>query len=212
MRPAATKVLRGAAFAAGTFVVLYGAADLASRAAHVAGPIPTGEIFSPTLVGDPQTLDYIATTTPVSPSRLVIPSIGVDATVETVGINAAGAMGTPKKFMDAGWYAPGPKPGEAGSAVIDGHVNNALTTAGVFAHLSSLQTGDLILVSDASNRTLAYRVQETALYGPTSAPLDRIFATSGPSTLVLITCEGDWVPSEKSFDKRLVVYAGLVGQ
>src|SRR6185437_12791823 len=48
------------------------------------------------------------------PVRVRIPRIGVDAPIETVGLEANGTMGTPQSFSDVGWYGYGPTPGQAG--------------------------------------------------------------------------------------------------
>jgi LPXTG-site transpeptidase (sortase) family protein len=141
------------------------------------------------------------------PARLKVPSLGIDAKVEEVGKKADQSMGTPADFMDVGWWSEGSKPGEAGNAVFDGHVNNALTKAGVFEHLAQVHKGDYITVSDSEGRTLVYEVSEVTLYDTDQAPLQKIFAKTGPSQLVLITCDGEWVQDEHSFNKRLVVVA-----
>ncbi len=60
------------------------------------------------------------------PRRLRIPSLTIDAFVRHVGINEKGNMATPGNFTDTGWYKYGTVPGFVGSAVIDGHVDNAL--------------------------------------------------------------------------------------
>src|SRR5689334_11255756 len=69
------------------------------------------------------------------PDRIIIPKIGVNAKVEQVGITFKGNMSTPKSFFDVGWYKYGTIPGNLGSAVIDGHVDNGFEMAGVFAGL-----------------------------------------------------------------------------
>ena len=58
-------------------------------------------------------------------------------------------MGTPSTFYTVAWYSAGPKPGEPGNTVIDGHVNNALGLSGVFEHLGDVQIGDTIEVAGA---------------------------------------------------------------
>ena len=119
-------------------------------------------------------------------------------------------MATPHDFSSVGWYSLGVHPGGAGNAVMAGHVNNALTKAGVFEHLSDMHVGDTVRIADAQGKTLTYVVTETASYATTDAPVADIFATGGPSQLVLITCDGDWDGAAHSFTKRFVVYARLV--
>lgn len=169
---------------------------------------PTNEGFSSPFLN----VTFVATTTPITPARLTIASIGVHANVEQVGKKSDGSMATPSSFQDVAWYKPGSKPGDAGSAVIAGHVNNALTTSGVFEHLLDVKVGDYITVSDTSGKTLVYVVTKTAQYNLDSAPLNDIFTQSGPSQLVLITCDGAWDAAAHSYNKRLVVYAQLTNK
>jgi sortase (surface protein transpeptidase) len=198
----------------GLFVVLYGAADIWSRLQNLSVGLPARLAFVPaiTLI-HPGSSPVLATSTPVvdslTPARLLIPSLGVDAPVEQVGKKADGSMGTPQKFGEVAWYALGPYPGQPGSAVIAGHVNNALTTAGVFEHLSQIPLGATITVLDASGRSIKFIVVTRTEYPTAEAPLQEIFSTQGPSQLVLITCAGDWIADAHSFNERLVVVASL---
>ncbi len=201
--------VRLAALCVGAVCVVIGAADLTTRLAHlVAGSDASALAFAPAIALDDQAgLGTAATSSPLIPARLKIPAIGVNAPVEQVGVKDDGTMGTPQKFGDVAWYSLGAKPGSAGSVVFAGHVDNALTTAGIFEHLAMLKPGDYVSVEDASGKTLVYRVVSSTSYPANQAPLDKIFATSGPAQLVLITCTGDWVTSGKQFDQRLVVVA-----
>jgi LPXTG-site transpeptidase (sortase) family protein len=201
--------LRLALCAAGVAVVLVGAADILSRAAKISlGDSALQTAFAPAaILALPGA--GVATTTAIVPVHLKIPSIGVDASVEQVGKKQDGSMATPASFNDVGWYSLGSKPGEAGNAVIAGHVNNALTKAGVFEHLSDVKVGDYVTVSDQSGKTLIYIVTETDQYPADQAPAASVFSPTGPSQLVLITCDGSWDASAHSYDKRFVVYARL---
>src|SRR6185369_4384139 len=59
-----------------------------------------------------------------TPTRLRIETAGVNAPVQRVGVGKSGNMAVPTNYTDVGWYREGVVPGEAGSAVIDGHVDN----------------------------------------------------------------------------------------
>lgn len=191
--------------AIGLFVVLVGAADMASRLSRsLFGENAAFTAFAPAVL-----LLNSTSTMPIVPATLTIGAIGVRAPVEQVGKKADGTMGTPQKFEDVVWYSLGAKPGEAGNAVFAGHVNNALTKSGVFEHLSLLKLGDTFSISDASGRSLNYKVTDIEQYPADAAPAASIFATTGLSRAVLITCDGDWVSTDKTFSKRLVVFAQL---
>lgn len=200
------RYVRLAVIAVGLLCVLVGLADLSARAARALGSDANLIAFGPAAAL--QNRQQVATSTGVLvPARITIPAIGVSAAIEEVGTRADGTMGTPQDFKNVAWYALGAKPGGAGNTVFAGHVNNALTRSGVFENLGKVRVGDYVTVSDALGRSLIYKVSEIALYPADEAPAASIFTTSGPSQLVLITCDGDWVSTERSFDKRLVLFA-----
>ncbi|MDB5225741.1 MAG: class sortase [Candidatus Adlerbacteria bacterium] len=143
------------------------------------------------------------------PERLRIPALGIDAHVKQVGINEAGNMATPGNFTDAGWYKYGTVPGFEGSAVMDGHVDNALALDGVFKHLGDLAPGDEIYVDTASSTPLRFVVVRVESYAAAEVPLDELFNKKGGAYLHLVTCDGAWIKDKKEYDRRLVVYAEL---
>lgn len=209
--------MRIALVAVGVVMILVGAANIISRfAQNSLGGDAAFVAFAPAAaLQNPQLFSQSSSTTTriIIPARLKVPSIGVDAKVQHVGQKSDGSMAAPSAMADAAWYKLGPKPGEHGNAVFAGHVNNALTTAafvaGVFEHLADVKLGDYITVEDAAGKALVYRVSEIDEYKTTDAPTNKIFATGGPSQLVLITCDGEWVAADHSYDKRLVVIARL---
>ena len=151
----------------------------------------------------------VSTSTDYSiPTRLLIPKIHVDAKVLEMGLTTKGNMEAPHNFTDVGWYKYGPKPGEMGSAVIDGHVDNGLSLPAVFIDLKKLTSGDDIYVTEG-DKTLHFVVQNVERYYYKSAPTDIIFNRTDLRRLNLITCDGDWVTLDKTADHRVVVYAVL---
>lgn len=144
------------------------------------------------------------------PVRLKIPAIDVDAKVQSVGLTATGRMGIPSNFTDVAWYKLNPRPGQSGSAVIDGHLDNARDANAVFARLNELKSGDEVFVVDEKNIELKFIVLGSVVYNDISAPLNEIFDKSGSvAKLNLITCDGAWDQEKKNYDKRLVVYTEL---
>lgn len=145
------------------------------------------------------------------PLRLLIPSIQVNALVEPVGVSSDSDLATPAKgpWTDVGWYSNGPMPGEQGSAVIDGHLDRPGGYPAVFWNLRSLAAGDKVSVVDAAGKTYHFHVTAVAFYQPQDAPLQEIFGNNAGSFLNLITCAGDWIPSQHQTTLRLVVYTTL---
>lgn len=161
------------------------------------------------VVGPSFTAEVAAATEPIMPARLTIESLGIDAAVEHVGKNENGNMAVPSSYSSTAWYELGSRPGEEGNAVIAGHRDNSLGLPGVFSRLEAIAPGAAITVADAAGRTLHYVVRKVERYPYSAAPLTTIFATQGRSQLVLITCDGEWDPSARSYKDRLVVYASL---
>ena len=142
-----------------------------------------------------------------APARIVIPSIGVNARVEALGLTASGNMAAPASFGDAGWYRYGPVPGSTGSAVIAGHLDNGLGFDGVFKNLDALQAGDIITVVSRDGTRQTFEVVGKREYPYTAVPDSLLFATSGPPRLVLVTCAGALLYLKRTYDRRLVVFA-----
>jgi len=149
----------------------------------------------------------VAEATSGFPIRLTIPKINVDAAIEPVGVTPQGAMGVPKGPATAAWFDLGPRPGEKGSAVIDGHFGWKNKISAVFDNLSKLRKGDKIYVKDAKGAVTAFVVRAVLIYGE-NADASRIFESSdGGMHLNLITCEGIWDNVRKSYSGRLIVFA-----
>ncbi len=181
----------------------------------VAGVLLAGVVIVRAVWHDPDTeiqlpsniAASVASSSP--PRRLRIPTLGIDAAVQRVGINAKGNMAVPSNFKDVAWYKYGAAPGDEGSAVIDGHVDNGLSLAGVFKNLHNVQVGDEIEITAEDGTVLNFKVRETADYAYNNAVTENVFKAPGKHQLVLITCEGTWIPASKTYDHRLVVFADL---
>ena len=145
-----------------------------------------------------------------APVRLLIPVLGVDANVQHVGVGKSGNMAVPTNYTDAGWYRYGTTPGFLGSAVIDGHVNNGLALPGVFKRLSELKVGDTISVVAASGVQRNFAVSAVEIYDYKQVPLQKLFLQNDKARLNLVTCDGAWIAGEKTYNRRLVVYAELI--
>jgi sortase A len=141
------------------------------------------------------------------PMRLKIPKIGVDAAVQYVGLTSSGVMDVPSNTVDVGWFKFGPYPGEKGSAVIAGHLDEGSGKSGVFTNLSKLKKGDEIYIDYANGTSIAFVVSKSNLYNPGYA-LD-VFSATTSAHLNLITCDGVWDDNKKSYSKRLVVFADI---
>lgn len=141
------------------------------------------------------------------PVRLEIPKIKVDAALDYVGITSHGEMGVPASPAKAAWYDQGPRPGQTGSAVIDGHFGYRNHIPAVFDNLSSLQKGDKLYVKDIKGLTTTFVVSSLRTYDPRADAATVFRSSDTKAHLNLITCEGTWNQAQKSYSNRLVVFA-----
>lgn len=165
--------------------------------------IVAGDIVPPQLTAENVGLEEY-------PARLIIPKINVDAFVQHVGVKENGDMANPTNFTDVGWYREGIVPGYSGSAVMAGHVDNALALDGVFKELPTLEAGDEIYVESRNGERHFFKVEKVEIYDYKKAPTRKIFISDdGLTRLNLITCAGTWLQDERSYSQRVVVYAVL---
>ena len=166
------------------------------------------------------------------PLQLRIPSLGINAPVLAVGIDAKNVMDTPAGsandplWQKVFWYRGGAIPGEPSTATIAGHVDDVLGRPAIFARLKDLRPGNEVAVRDTRtghevafvvSRTVAYTLPQTR----DRAVLEQIYgdgpvlgqgpepSDDGLAHLTLITCTGHWLGKSGTYDQRLVVY--LVG-
>lgn len=140
------------------------------------------------------------------PVRLVIPTIHVDAIIEDVGLTSQGAMAVPAGPADVAWFDLGPRPGENGSAVIAGHEGWKDGVLAVFDNLYQLRIGDKIYIKDAQDATTTFVVSAVQTYDQNADAAKVFNSNDGKAHLNLVTCEGTWNATEKSYSNRLVVF------
>jgi LPXTG-site transpeptidase (sortase) family protein len=186
-------------------VVIVAAAVFVTTMVHALFYAPEDGSAFPSLFASPPVASM-----PSDPTRLIIPSLSINANVQYVGKNAEGNMRAPTNFTDAAWYKDGTIPGKLGSAVIDGHVDNGLGLAGVFKHLGDLKEGDDVYVVTKDGSKLHFVVSKTETYPYTDAPAGEIFTADDKARLNLITCAGTWLRGGQTYNERLVVYTTYV--
>lgn len=148
-------------------------------------------------------------TNPIIPAKIEIPIISVNAKIVPVGITTKGAMMSPKSFKEVGWYKYGAQPGEVGNAYIVGHLDNAFGLSGVFKDVQRLVEGDTIYILDEGGERLHFKVTERKAVSHESRSLSGIVGDTHLPRMVIITCQGTWLPEEKTYSERLVIIAEL---
>jgi sortase (surface protein transpeptidase) len=139
------------------------------------------------------------------PTRLLIPSIKVDAAVESLGLTPSGAVAAPEGPADVAWFNQGPAPDHKGSAVIVGHFGWKDGVEAAFDNLHELHKGDMVYVQDGRGNQSSFIVMGTRSYA-SEADVPEAFTSDAGRHLNLITCGGTWDASKKSYTERLVVF------
>lgn len=143
------------------------------------------------------------------PRRITIPRIGVSARVVGLARAPDGAMETPTDFDDVGWYRPGPEPGEAGAAVMAGHVDSTSGPA-VFYRLGDLRRGDRIRIQRGDGTRVTFWVEGLERRPKAAFPSARVFRRTRIAALRLVTCSGGFDESTGHYLDNTIVYAARV--
>lgn len=147
------------------------------------------------------------------PRLLSIPSLGLaNVPVTEVGWLNGNQLGSPKSTRVAGWFYRSSIPGELGPAIINAHGGDLGT--GIFKTLPQIKMGDDIIIEMGDGRKFTYTVGEIAfkkLGAEANEYMNIAFQVLVPGvpSLTLITCTGNWLPAQNTYDQRLYVRAAL---
>ncbi|MFG3707877.1 class F sortase [Micromonospora sp. NPDC047670] len=146
-----------------------------------------------------------------TPTTISIPRIGVDASIMSLGTNPDGTVQVPplEQAQLAGWYEPGPSPGEVGNAVIVGHVDSAAMGPAVFFSLGALQPGDTITVTREDGQQATFTVESVKAYPKTEFPTEQVYGPSDRPGLRVVTCGGVFDRAAGSYPDNVVVFASM---
>lgn len=128
-----------------------------------------------------------------------------------LGLQQDDTMQVPPGPTPAGWYVLSTSPGQAGAAVIAGHVtyNGA---RGVFFSLGTLAPGATVDVRRQDGVTARFTVYAVQQYAKSKFPTQNVYGSNGIPELRLITCAGDYNRAQHRYADNLVVFARLSGQ
>lgn len=205
-RSSATRsVIAAGALALALLLSACGTTDAASSPSATS---PSSDAFSAGGLQDPSIPEPASDAAP--PTRVQIPAIGVDTTLENLAVDASGRLAAPADFDLAGWYAGGVAPGQVGPAIIAGHVDSP-TAPAVFADIGALASGDEIVVTLADDSALTFVVSGTTQSAKAEFPTDEVYSNVPTPELRLITCGGIFDSSTGHYLDNLIVFAELRG-
>jgi hypothetical protein len=147
---------------------------------------------------------------PGRPVRIAIPAIGVRTRIVRLGLNHDGTLETPDDYQRAGWWSGGPRPGEAGAAVVVGHVDSK-TGPGAFYALRKLRRGDAIRIAGTDGRVQRFVVRRLASFPKSRFPTKLVYGPTRRPTLRLITCSGTFDQSSGHYLDNTIVFARAAG-
>ncbi|MGW0997632.1 class F sortase [Streptomyces sp. NPDC002520] len=148
------------------------------------------------------------------PQRVDIPELGIQAPVVARGLDSRGAVDPPPFDQPGvvGWYRDGVTPGEAGPALLVGHVDTE-TRRAVFYQLSTLKPGETVRVVRSDGKVAEFTIDDVRVL-----PVDHFDAqlaygprVPGRAELRLITCGGTFDRASHSYTANVVVSAYLTG-
>jgi len=143
------------------------------------------------------------------PVSIRIPAIGVSVSLSQLGLNADKSAQVPTKFAEPGWFKLGPTPGQVGSAVILGHVDDKKGPA-VFFKLGTLKAGDTVDVSLANGSVAHFAVKTVETFLKAQFPSQKVYGPHGVRGLQLVTCGGDFDKASGHYLSNIVAFTTLV--
>ena len=152
-------------------------------------------------------LEDIRSRTGPSPTNLAIDGFGIRAPIVAVGADPETTeMDLPPDAMVAAWYAPGPSPGQPGSAVLASHVDFD-GRLGVFFDLRRIEAGARVRIDYDDGSTRWFIVTARRNFAKPDLPVTDLFRRDGEPGLALITCGGQYDEKTRSYSDNVVVYA-----
>ncbi|WP_037854278.1 class F sortase [Streptomyces sp. NRRL S-340] len=148
---------------------------------------------------------------PSPPTRIRIPSIRVDAPLTGLGLTPSGSLDVPPAADKnlAGWYESGTTPGERGTAIVAGHVDNTQGPA-VFYDLGALKKDSVIEVDRRDGGVAVFTVDAIEVYAAKDFPDKKVYGAAERPELRVITCGGGYSRAT-GYQGNVVVFAHLTG-
>jgi hypothetical protein len=168
---------------------------------------PVTEPPAPTPSEPAEAARIVAAPTVADPTSVTIPALGVTAPVDRVALEPDGSMEIPHDIRRVGWYEPGVRPGETGSAVVAGHVDSRSQGRGALWGLKELATGNTVTVGHADGGSTTWQVTSRSSHVKEQLPIPELFTRFGDSQLVLITCGGSFDAARGRYTHNIVVIA-----
>ncbi len=157
-----------------------------------------------------------------SGDRIIISSIGVNASLTYRKVGLDGVMPNPDSPDDivyydfSNWAGKGGAPGQGGNSIFAGHVDSGTKACdngtkpppceAVLWDLNQLKIGDEIDVQ-LSGQTYKYKVTSNQPVNANTGPWDQIVSATAQESITIITCGGDFNRDTHEYSNRQVLTA-----
>ncbi len=183
--------------------------------------VRVSDILTSTATPAVATTTRIPTPTPLPPLgdeayTMVIDKLGIDAPVETFGLDNQQVPEIPTgpdAAQVVAWYNFSAKPGTGSNAVFAGHVT--WYGAAVFYRLTELGLGDEIRLKGADGTELTYKVSNVFRVLSTDPDARALMFGTQQDIMTILTCDGVFTKDPNNhvtggdYDHRLVIRADL---
>lgn len=150
-----------------------------------------------------------------SPYRIIIEKIGVEAPVDTYGLDENAVPEVPTGDDAAqvvAWYNFSARPGTGSNAVFAGHVT--WFGPAVFYSLTSVAPGDIIKLRNDEGTELVYKVTSVFSVDPNDPDSLKVMHGTDKDVITIITCDGAFTDTNDpvfggEYSSRLVVRGEL---
>ena len=139
------------------------------------------------------------------PKALTIASIGVRSTLQPLGLAPDGTAQVPDDPQRAGWFTGGARPGDAGPAVILGHIDSR-TGPAVFYRLHDLRHGATVTVDTTAGKHIDFTVDHVEQVPKNAFPTADVYGPAFGRQLRLITCGGTFDRTKGHYRDNVIVY------
>ncbi len=145
----------------------------------------------------------------VAPVSIEIPSIGVVAPVQSLGVSPNGVMATPEDADVVGWYSMSARAGQPGNLVLSGHLDKGPSPA-VFWNARKLRVNDVIMVRGGDDVVYRYAIRSNTSYPTREVPIDEILRGSDDALFTIITCDGVFDRQTNDYRNRRIIRGQLI--
>ncbi len=152
---------------------------------------------------------------PFTGTRLIIPSINVDAEFSVKEVPTSGIMPNPNGPTDVAYYdfglhpCCGGAPGKGGNVVLAGHVDYINYGPAVFWDLHALKLGDRVQIQMEDGSMIEYAIEFNKVIEVGDADWSAIVQGTSEESVTLITCGGEFEAGH--YNNRQIIWGRRVG-